>query len=460
MTPGDRRIAAPNGFARLRDNAQADERFEAEVFAPLAAAGLTRDDLQLAFSFTTASRTNTHTDLLRVRDLTLAWLDGNPVSVEITKIDEPDTGSVWRRLDGRVIAPLFLDDDGREATLVRGDDGTPRLSDRTEVPFTVLVPTSVRDRAGPGRAIVHGHGFFGSRADVDRPRMTAVAQATEAVLFSIDWLDFALSNLFVFTDVLTTHPADTPDVSDRLLQAIADRLVLARAIRTTMTSLPELQRPAAGPGVTTSSTGATNAGQPLFDPSSIYLLGTSAGGIHGTAVAALSPDIDRVCLNVTGGSFSQMMFRSQPFKALLLFLSEAVPDPLDQQKFAVLQQSHFDRTEAISWGAVAASQDNLQILLQVGLGDIWVPNMGSFLLARAMGLPLLTPAPVEVYGLVTQPAPISVSAVTLFDFGIDPTVYDRPDLEAPDNPVHNGVLQLDAAIEQVGAFFRDDGVIQ
>ena len=69
-------------------------------------------------------------------------------------------------------------------------------------------------------------------------------------------------------------------------------------------------------------------------------------------------------------------------------------------------------------------------------------------------------APVEVYGLVTQPAPISVSAVTLFDFGIDPTVYDRPDLEAPDNPVHNAVLQLDAAIEQVGAFFRDDGVIQ
>jgi len=454
--PGGASIAAAPGFVAERSQAP----FEADVVRPLVEAGVDADAIQLAFTFTTASEENTHADLERVSELTKRWLEANAVTVEVTKLAEASDTGVWRRIDGRFTAPQFLAHSRADAILVRDDDGEPVLNGTTSVPFTAIVPSSVRDRFAAGRAIMHGHGFFGSRENIDRPRIAAVATETEAVLFSTDWRGFSTPDLFVFTDLLASRPGDTPDMSDRLLQANAERLVLARAIRTTMAELDAFRRPSSGPGVSTSSTGASNSGLPLFETSALYFLGTSAGGVHGTAVAALSSDIDRAVLNVTGGSLSQMMFRAQPFKGLLLFLDVSLPDPLDQQKFAVLQQPHFDRTEAISWGATAARREGLELLLQVGVGDVWVPNMSSFLLARAMALPMLEPSPIPVYGIDSATSPATGSAMTLFDFGIDPAVYDQPDLDAPSNTVHTDVLELDAALEQVDRFFAPSGMIE
>lgn len=64
LAPGGALAGTPEGFRRLRDGdlrgapplAAIADRYEAEVFAPLAALGVPRGELQLAWSFTTGSR--------------------------------------------------------------------------------------------------------------------------------------------------------------------------------------------------------------------------------------------------------------------------------------------------------------------------------------------------------------------------------------------------------------------
>jgi hypothetical protein len=78
-------IDADSGFAALRDQTASTvrsihdrrERFETETFTPLDSAGVSRDELQLAFDFTTASEehvTGTVRDLQAAMAATMAEL--------------------------------------------------------------------------------------------------------------------------------------------------------------------------------------------------------------------------------------------------------------------------------------------------------------------------------------------------------------------------------------------------
>ena len=75
-------IAAPEGFRRLRDQQSGQDpllealqaRYDETIFAPLEGAGLERGALQLAWDFTTASDESVTGDMMRVRELTLEWL--------------------------------------------------------------------------------------------------------------------------------------------------------------------------------------------------------------------------------------------------------------------------------------------------------------------------------------------------------------------------------------------------
>lgn len=439
-SPSGEPIRRPDGMQRALD----DEAFDASVLGPLRALGLAQDDLQLAFTFTTATEASAHRDLLAMRDATLEWLDARPPTVEITRVREESEGEVWRRIDGLITVPLFLDSEAPDAVLARGSDGTPTLTGTREARFTALVPANLRGANAPGRAIVHGHGFFGSRDDIDWPRITAVATRSSAVLFSMDWRGLSTPDLGVVADVLTTHPHDLPGLTDRLMQAIVERMVLVRAVHTSLSTQGALRDPVTG--------------APLYQPSEVYFLGTSAGSIHGATLAAISPDLARVVLNVGGGAYTQMMFRAQPFSALLLFLGEPLPDPLDQQKFAALQQGHFDRVDSVSWADRLGARDDVQVLLQAGLGDVSVPNLGTFLVARQLGLPVLEPTPSTPWGLETTTSPAR-SALTLFDFGIPEDVYDTADLAPPPNDVHTAVLEQGTALDQIDAFLRPGGEV-
>jgi len=107
---------APGGFRRLRDGgAQSDtalaplvSHYDDGIFAPLARAGVVRAELQLAWDFTTGSSEQPVADMLRVRELTLAWLAANEPTVRVASTRD-GSGNIAKILNLEVTAPLFLD---------------------------------------------------------------------------------------------------------------------------------------------------------------------------------------------------------------------------------------------------------------------------------------------------------------------------------------------------------------
>lgn len=98
------------------------------------------------------------------------------------------------------------------------------------------------------------------------------------------------------------------------------------------------------------------------------------------------------------------------------------------------------------------------MLLQIGLGDPQVPNVGSFIHARALGIPQATPAPATIFGLAQVADADAPSSLTLFDFHVDTTGYaEGKPISA--NVVHGGVRVNAAALRQMEAFMKPGGVI-
>lgn len=445
-------IAAPEGFRRLRDaeeGAPTIDGFEADVFGVTDRAGIARSQLQLAWSFTTGSEAFVKQDMLRVRDLTREWLASNTPTVEITKVAESATGRVWRQVQGTVTGPLFLVDDKPGAALVYDDQARVRQNGTVGFRFLATIPASVRDGVRPARIIGLGHGIFGDRREASTGASERMADELGAIVIAIDWWGMSMSDVFLVVDGLVSNPKDTLQFTDRVHQAMANWIVLFAALE----------------GPMRMQDGFRDGATTLYEMPSKNFIGLSAGHILAGTLLALSPDIDRCILNVGGAGFTHLMSRSRPFAPFLTFLDTGLPAAVDRQKYFVLLQEQFDRIDPATY-APSVLQDKLpgapadrRVLLQIGLGDVQVPNLASFLHARLLDIPLLTPAPTKIWGLEEVAAPHDGSAMALYDFGVDLSVYDEATPRLPANQVHDGLRGLDVAIEQMGAFFTPAGTI-
>jgi hypothetical protein len=238
------------------------------------------------------------------------------------------------------------------------------------------------------------------------------------------------------------------DFAERVHQAMANWIVATSAMKTTVTALPEMRRGA----------------QPIYDPTFIGYFGASQGHILGGTLAALSPDFPRVVLNVGGGGFTHLMPRSLNFGPFGLLLGVVFQDPLMVQSFVAMFQRPLDRIDPITWAPhvldakLPGSPDDRRVLMQVGLGDAAVPNVGSFLHARVLGLPIVTPSPVDVFGLAPAAAGDAPSSLTIFDYRVDTTGYAEGKPISP-NQVHDSVRTNPAALRQMEAFLKPGGVI-
>ena len=90
-------------------------------------------------------------------------------------------------------------------------------------------------------------------------------------------------------------------------------------------------------------------GRMTIDKSRIYYYGISNGGIQGVGALALSPHFARGALNVPGGFWSSMMWRSADFSQFALFLAGNYPDPLDRQLLVALSQSLWDYSDPATY---------------------------------------------------------------------------------------------------------------
>lgn len=454
IAAGDRDPALEPDATHLRDR----------VFPVLDQLGLLPSALDLAFDFTVGSSEHIEGDLLEVRALTIEWLKTHTPKVEIVERFSDPRPEIWRELYGTVEVPLFLEAPGAGSQLRRDAAGHVLQGGTTTVPFIAEIPRSVRDQFAPGRLLGFGHGFFGMRQEVLDPPVRNIADRAHRIVLAIDWWGMSRSDLPLVVDGLVNAPGTSLDFVDRTHQGMANWMVLLAAAERSLTTLPDFRRPdeAGTAGVQTSTGGVSNRGQSLIDPSSPAFLGISMGHILGGVLAAVEPRLERIALEVGGAGFTQLMSRARPFAAYLTFMEQSLPKKEDQMKFIALSQTALDRIDPGNWAHHVLQQPlpgqaERRLLLQLGLGDVEVPNMAGFLHARALGLPLLSPAPSQPYGLALQPAPAE-SGLMLFDLGIDQSVYRVAAPPDGANRVHNALREAEPAVLQLERFF-DSGEI-
>jgi hypothetical protein len=471
-------IHVPEAFRRLRDQETGGdtvldplrERYDSEVFPLIEDAGIAREDLQLAWDFTTGSDERALADMLDARIAGLAWLEENEPVLEVATVfegaalarvvDLPEL--TFRMIKGFITGPLLVDDDDPGALLTRDQDGKPTVTGTYRYPFTAVIPMSAKDADGPARVMAFGHGFFGERTEVESVAVRRIANEAGVIVIGIDWAGMSADDIGFVVQSVGGEVSRSLEFGDRVIQGMVNWQVTTHAVRHGLFSRFDGFRRTARKGDPASGVDFIDEARPLA------FLGISQGHVLGGTLAALNADIERNVLQVGGAAFTTMMFRARPFDRFLFLLDVSLPDPMDQQKLAAQMQTHFDRFDPASFAPFVIGQplprgpDNgasrRRVLMQMGLGDAQVPNVGSELHARLVGLPLVTPSPKKVWALDSVTAPHEGSGFAVFDLGVSDDYYSTAAPAAEGNLVHDEVRRTPEVIEQIAAFIND-GVI-
>jgi len=464
-------IEAPQGFARIRDGRAASDpklgplaaRYDKEIFPVLKSLGVAREKLQLAWDFTTSSEEVNTRDMLDLRADLIPKLEAKPPVVTVAKVTENQLDmngmapKIWLRVEGTIRVPLYLESDAPGAKLFRDASGKVTQNGEAEVPFTLQVPWSLKPQDAsfvPARIFEYGHGFFGSREEIDYGSfMRGYSDEAKTVTVAVDWWGMSDADLNVVIETIFGGDAGTVfDFVDRLHQSMANMLALAYAVKGPLTQVPEL-RP---------------FDKSIFDPDKLYYYGISQGAIFGVTLMSLAPPVlDRAALGVGGGPYSLMMSRSASYQELYGLLMNQIQSPLTMTKFMALSQSTWDRVDPMTYAphllkdTFPGSPANRHVLMQIGIGDHSVNNLSSHLMARAAGIPLLDPSPRSIWGLDTVTGPVD-DALTVVDFQLatEPGIECRIPTADEKNGVHEGVRHNPKIKLQLDAFFQPNGQIE
>jgi hypothetical protein len=425
--------------------------FESEVFGPLAAAGVSRDDLLEAWAFRTASGHHAWGDLLAMRDDALLGAEaGDFGCVAESVVEDPADPKIFRLVRGTFTVPLYLQSEDPGAVLNRGPDGEPSRNGTTSARFLAYVPRSVELAAqaggGPFRTVVYGHGLFGSRDEALVDFLVDFAEEYQTVVFATDFIGLADPDLLTAADALGDLDRFT-SVMDHVRQGLANQLVLLHAAKGDCAAIPELAL----------------GGTPLVDTTEVHYDGNSQGSILGITLAALSTDATQFALGVGGISYPIMMPRSVHWPTLELFLANAYPTRIDRDLLMVMFANQWDKVEGAAFAPHVVTDplpgtSPKHVLFQVGLHDAQTPNVGSFIAARTMGLAQWSPSVLTLPDLPSFTT-TSPSGLVVYDVGADPLLDGTKPPEA-DTVTHEAVRRDPRAKAQRDAFLKSSGVIQ
>jgi hypothetical protein len=424
------------------------------TIAALDDAGIERDELQLAWGFTTASTQNTAGRILAMREETLAGLEDAAPEYEITTVTDAPSPGVARFVEGRFSVPNYLTGDGGPGSSLSLDgDGVPQASGVVKAPFACVIPDAVVDSGRPAHLVQYGHGLLGSHFEVGAGDVVAMADEYEAVYCATSWTGFSEDD--TGTAVATLRDLSVfPAFVDRMHQGLLDQMVLTKLMLADngLISEPEFRRA---------------DGSPLIDNSSVVYDGNSQGGIMGMALAALSPDLGRAVLGVVGMNYSTLLPRSVDFDVFETIFEPAYPDPLDRALAIAVLQTLWDRAEGA--GYVRHIVDDplpgtpeKDVLLHVAFGDWQVSELTAMNAARTMGVPIHRPVTAPGRSREVEPgwgiATLGVddsSALVIWDSGSDPIpVGDTPPSTSRDP---HGDPRNDRDVRRQKAAFLFDG---
>lgn len=454
-------IAAPSGFATLRDGAETEDpdlerqraTYEDLVFPTLEAAGADRAELQLAWDFVTESQEGGLAQMRRLRELGEAQVGAGGPAYTLTRVEDGDctAGNRARLVEGAMTLPLFLTSADPGAELVLDDEGLPIQNGTTEVGFTLAVSCAAFEDPGGALLIQGGHGLFGTHEYLGGDPWLAVAQAARGVSFGTTWRGLGEDDYASIIDMMLNEPSRFHMIGNQLMQGQFEALMLARLVQGDLATDPALMV----------------EDQSIVAGGELVYLGVSLGSVVGGAQVAMSPDIERAAMMIPGAPFSGLLTRSSAFEAFLALLGTRYDDPVDVSLFVPLAQMHFQPAETGGWahalvdGSAVGGRADRRFLFQVGIGDDTVTSLGGATYARMVGAGLLEPAPREVWGIEADAA--ASSGMLEWDYGVSENPEPAPQGLDPDP---HWLLPGDAAaIAQAAAFLaggelasRCDGV--
>ena len=470
-------IEAGSAFKDLRDGSsstipQGDERrghFNTNIFPQLEDAGIARDEnLVLAWDFTVASERNLSERILHMRDTAfgstgVAELDGvlgrlgdtdlgnGTVEGNAPKFVIDDSSEVrtdtWtdsrgnshseqlRVVHGRVTVPNFMDRIQQTEGHVKGNDlpfdfpapgsrlldanqdGLPEQNPSeptVEVPFICDVPQG----SGKTNVTLYGHGLLGTR-DQYRDARKSPGRQGPFLGCAVDWWGMSTADAPTVVAILA-DASNIPSLPDRAQQGFLNFMFVGRAAihpngfathaafqkdGQSLVNVAQMEEP----------------GMPA-EPPPLYYDGNSQGGIMGGSLVAVSPDIQRGILGVTGMNYSTLLNRSVDWEGefsppsnpdeLRELLedgaedpTDAIPpysypmytsyaDPIERQIVFSLMQMLWDRGETNGY-AHHLTDDPLpntpshEVMLQVAWSDHQVANVSAEAEAATIGAPVM-----------------------------------------------------------------------
>lgn len=430
---GGAALAPTEAFLKLRERTPdgtpaVDDRIALydDIFQRLEGAGWRRDEVQLAWDFTTRSKEDITGWLLSMRDAALAQAGEAGPAFTIDKVTTgaelqalyPEDAANWApiayKVEGTFQAPLFLDQPEPGGRLVFGDDGMPVVNPERptmDVPFQVLIPNSAVS-GGPKPLLMFGHGGFSTRKMMEFKYMRRFIDEEGYVMFGVDLLGMAADDAAWLQDT-ANGPLFPPRLHelvrfhDRLHQGFLNHVLAQRLMKTGFASDPTF-------------------GQ-YVDPGTLRYYGLSLGGEMGIVQVALSQDIERAFLGEAGQPFGALIPRSTQFAPFDIPLRSALVDGRDVNLFIAIAQQTWSRVEADGWSAYVTSNPvdeaaaPKQILLRVSIGDHQVSNWTSHIMARTVGAVHVPSGLRDVWGLEAAAAPYEGPAGYFeYDIGLPP----------------------------------------
>ena len=449
------------GFRALRDGLPSDDpiiesrraHFE-EIFAVLEAQGIARDELQLAWDFTTASRANNTGAMLHMRDEALqAAPEGVPYTVEL--VEEGLGDGMACRLEVTFDMPLYMTKGESGGLLNLGEDGLPEQNGSFAYAAALVVPMSAQ--TDPAPLVAFGHGQLGAKEQV--LGFQPIAAAQNLATFALDWKGFAADDVGTVVGALTGGDLATfRAVPERMHQGFLNFLLAMRTLSV-----------AADGGPSTPLNEALNrdCGGAVLDGSRRYYFGGSQGGILGASLMALTTDIERGLLAVPGQSYNLLLNRSvnfDPFAAQIY--ARYNWNALDMQMNLALIQGLWDRAEPTGYSKYIRSNrlpgtPPHEVLIQVSKADHQVTNLGAHIMARTIGgVVNLAPTIRDVWGLEVVAGRHRGSAMLEIDFGNpDPPLTNIPHWGDDMPDPHGRATELRNIGATLGSFYAT-GVVE
>eukprot|EP00004_Rigifila_ramosa_P014317 TRINITY_DN3250_c0_g1_i1.p1 TRINITY_DN3250_c0_g1~~TRINITY_DN3250_c0_g1_i1.p1 ORF type:complete len:643 (-),score=146.99 TRINITY_DN3250_c0_g1_i1:45-1751(-) len=449
-------LVSSSAFVALRDNIPTGDpdvefrraSFE-EIFAALALVGFSRNSLQLAWDFTTASFECVTNRMLSARDDALTRLPPGGPQYRITQIDDEYSTNIYRRIQGVVTVPLYMDSPEPGAKLVVDENDRAVYQGVVEVPWTLTIPRSVYGDPKPTRVVHYGHGLLGGQSEVTAGWLQDVSNRYRYIVFGCDWWGMSESDLPEIVRMLANNLSDFYIIPDRTIQGLVNHVYLMKLVMSGL-SVDE---------------NVKFKNVSVIDPLSRSYYGNSQGAILGGMYMAITPDIENGVLGVGGNPYAILLPRSVDFTQYFAVIKARYPDPLDQiLLIGNIVGLLWDRGEASGYmhrTTVNPLPGTIphRLLMQYGLHDSQVHYLGQYVYGRSVGAKMFVSNRYEQYEKLfgfefeADTAEVEHSVLQAWDFQRPPCPQENIPPPA-EGDTHELVRRTVEAQEQMLFFFE------